>query len=137
LATLFEAYATKEQRSVLRFFFFFWWAEGLGAKDMNKEMFPLYGGKCLSRKAVNNWVQKFCQGRSKVADNARSGAKVVETTVKRLLCCGFRRADKAVGQVYQCWWWMCRAINVFPKFEYHMFYVLYPFVTYLLTVPRI
>jgi hypothetical protein len=22
-------------------------------------------------------------------------------------------------------------------FEYHMFYVLYPFVTYLLTVPRI
>jgi hypothetical protein len=25
----------------------------------------------------------------------------------------------------------------FPRFEYHMFYVLYPFVTYLLTLPRI
>jgi hypothetical protein len=25
----------------------------------------------------------------------------------------------------------------FSKFEYHMFYVFYPFVTYLLTVPRI
>jgi hypothetical protein len=26
--------------------------------------------------------------------------------------------------------------NVFSRFEYHMFYVLYPFVTYLLTFPR-
>jgi hypothetical protein len=25
----------------------------------------------------------------------------------------------------------------FSRFEYHMFYVLYPFVTYLLTLPRI
>jgi hypothetical protein len=32
---------------------------------------------------------------------------------------------------------ICREINVFPRFEYHMFYVLYPFVTYLLTLPRI
>jgi hypothetical protein len=57
---------------------------------------------------------------------------VVETTVKRLLCCGFRRTGKAMGQMYQCWW-SCREINVFSGFEYHMFYVLYPFVTYLLT----
>jgi hypothetical protein len=27
-------------------------------------------------------------------------------------------------------------INVFSRFEYHMFYVLYPFVAYLLTLPR-
>jgi hypothetical protein len=27
--------------------------------------------------------------------------------------------------------------NVFSRFEYHMFYVLYPVVTYLLTFPRI
>jgi hypothetical protein len=27
-------------------------------------------------------------------------------------------------------------MNVFPKFEYHTFYVLYPFVTSLLTLPR-
>jgi hypothetical protein len=31
---------------------FFLWAKGLSAKDINKEMFPVYGGKCLSRKAV-------------------------------------------------------------------------------------
>jgi hypothetical protein len=27
-------------------------------KDIYKEMFPVYGGKGLSRKAVRNWVEK-------------------------------------------------------------------------------
>jgi hypothetical protein len=63
---------------------------------------------------------------------------VAETTMKILLCCGFRRTVKATGQVYQCWWRICREINFFlSMFEYHVFYVLYPFVTYLLTLPRI
>jgi hypothetical protein len=34
----------------------FLWAKGLNAKDIHKELFPLYLGKCLSRKAVHNWV---------------------------------------------------------------------------------
>jgi hypothetical protein len=38
-------------------------------KGYHKEMFPLYGGKCLSCKAVHNWVKKFSQGRSKVVDD--------------------------------------------------------------------
>jgi hypothetical protein len=99
-------------------------------------MYPVYGGKCLSRKAVHNWVEEFSQGRSKVADDARPDAEVAETPVKRLLCCGFRRTGKAMGQVYQCWWRICREINVLPGFEYHMFYVLYPFVSCLLTLAR-
>jgi hypothetical protein len=41
----------------------FLWAKRLNAKDIHKEMFPVYGGKCLSRKAVHNWVKKFSQGR--------------------------------------------------------------------------
>jgi hypothetical protein len=42
-----------------------------------------------------------------------------------------------MGQVYQCWWRICREINAFFfRFEYHMFYILYPSVTYLLTLPR-
>jgi hypothetical protein len=45
-------------------------------------MFPDYGRKCLSRKAVLNWVEKFCQGRSKVADD--------ETGVRR----GLRQQSK-------------------------------------------
>jgi hypothetical protein len=64
------------------------------------------------------------------------GAEVTETTVKILLCCGFRRTDKAMGQVYQCWWRVCREINMFSSFEYHIFYVLCPFVIYLHTLPR-
>jgi hypothetical protein len=39
-----------------------------------------------------------------------------------------------MGQVYQCWWRICREINVFSRFEYHMFYILYPFVANLLTL---
>jgi hypothetical protein len=44
---------------------------------------------------------------------------------------------KAMGQVYQCLWKICREINVFSRFEYHMSYVLHPSATYLLTFPRI
>jgi hypothetical protein len=40
------------------------------------------------------------------------GAEVAETTVKRLPRCGFRRTGKAMGQVYQCCWWIWREINV-------------------------
>jgi hypothetical protein len=39
-----------------------------------------------------------------------------------------------MGQMYQCWCRICREINFFFRFEYHMFYPLYPFVTYLLTL---
>jgi hypothetical protein len=48
---------------------FFLWAKELSAKDIRREMFPVYGGKCLSRKAIHNWFKKFSQGRSKVADD--------------------------------------------------------------------
>jgi hypothetical protein len=46
------------------------WAKGLNAKDIHEEMFPVYGGKWLSCKVVHNWVEKFSQGHSKVADDA-------------------------------------------------------------------
>jgi hypothetical protein len=133
MATVFEDSNIEEQRSVLLFL----WTEGLSAKDIHKEMFPVYGGKCVSRKAVHSWVEKFSQGLSKVADYTLPSAEMDETTVKRLLCCGFRRTGKAMGQVYRCWWRICREISVsFSSFEYHMLYVVYPFVTYLLTLPR-
>jgi hypothetical protein len=45
-------------------------------------MFPVYDGKCLSCKAVHNSVEKFSQGRWKVADDARSGADVTEDSQK-------------------------------------------------------
>jgi hypothetical protein len=45
---------TEEQRSVVRFL----WAKEFNAKDIHKEMFPVYGGKYLSRKAIHNWIEK-------------------------------------------------------------------------------
>jgi hypothetical protein len=63
------------------------------------------------------------------------GAWVPETTVKILLCCGFQHTGKAIGQVYQCWSMICRERVVFSIFGNHIFYILYQFVTYLLTLP--
>jgi hypothetical protein len=54
-------------------------------KNVNKETFPVYDGKCLSPKAVHNWVEIFSQGRSKFADDAQLRAEVAMKTVKRLL----------------------------------------------------
>jgi hypothetical protein len=62
---------------------------------------------------------------------------VAEKIVKILLSCWFQRTGNAMEQVYQFWWMICREINVFFRFEYYMFYVLCPFMTYLLTLLRI
>jgi hypothetical protein len=48
MATMFEECSNEEQCSVVRFL----WGKGHNAKNIHKEMFPVYGGKCLSRKAV-------------------------------------------------------------------------------------
>jgi hypothetical protein len=47
MVTVLEECSTEEQRSVVRFL----WAKGLNAKHIHKEMFPVYGGKCLTLKA--------------------------------------------------------------------------------------
>jgi hypothetical protein len=41
MATVFEECITEDQCSVVRFFL---WARGLNAKDIQQEMFPVYGG---------------------------------------------------------------------------------------------
>jgi hypothetical protein len=91
----------------------FLWAQWLDAKDIYKEMFRVYGGKCLSRKAVHNWVEIFSQGHSKVADGGRPGAELAGITVKRVLCCGLGTTGKAMGQAHQSWRRICREINAF------------------------
>jgi hypothetical protein len=48
-----EESTTEEQRSVVRFLS----AKELNAKDIQKQMFPHYFGKCLSHKAVQNRVE--------------------------------------------------------------------------------
>jgi hypothetical protein len=66
MAIVLEECPNEEQRSIVRFL----WAKVLNANIIRKEMFPVYGRKCfLSRKAVQNWVEIFFQGHSKVADD--------------------------------------------------------------------
>jgi hypothetical protein len=63
-------------------------------------MFPVYGGKCLLRKAVHNGVEKFSHGHSKFADDARPGCPVLiatEGTVQRVD--KFIRADRRITTV--------------------------------------
>jgi hypothetical protein len=52
MATVLEGCTTEAHLSVVRFL----WAKGHNAKDIHKEMFPVYDGKCLRRKAVHSWV---------------------------------------------------------------------------------
>jgi hypothetical protein len=47
-----EECITEKQRSVVRLL----WTKGLNAKNIKKEMFRVYGGKCLSSKAVHSCV---------------------------------------------------------------------------------
>jgi hypothetical protein len=66
MATVHEGCTTEEQRSAVRLL----WVKGFSAKDIHKEMFPLYGGKCLLHKVAHNQLDKLPQGRLKVADDA-------------------------------------------------------------------
>jgi hypothetical protein len=78
------------------------WAKELNAKDIHKEMFPVYSGKCLLRNAVHNCVEKFSQGRSKIAEMPDQELKWLRQQSKDFHACGFRRTGKAIGQVHQC-----------------------------------
>jgi hypothetical protein len=121
MATVLAEYTTEDKRYVLRF---------LWAKNSMKRIFI--------KKCFLFTVESVCEvKRFHLTDKRFADDEEVETEVKRLLCCRFQCTGKAIEQVYQCWWRICREINVLSSFEYHIFYVLYPFVTYLWTLPGI
>jgi hypothetical protein len=55
MATMLEEYIIEEQCSVVHCC----GEKDLDVEDIHKKTFPVYGGKCLSHKAVHNWVKKF------------------------------------------------------------------------------
>jgi hypothetical protein len=82
-------------------------------------MFPVYGGQCLSRKAVQNWVANVSPMTKRLKRRGGSGwDNSQKTSMLRV-----SRHCKAMGQVYQCWGRICREINIFSRFKYRMFYV--------------
>jgi hypothetical protein len=66
-----------------------------------KEMFHVYVGKCVSRKAVHISVEKLSQGRSKVADDETELRKWLRQQSKHLYAAGFdalvMRWDKCIS----------------------------------------
>jgi hypothetical protein len=82
MATVLEDCSKKGQSSVASFV-----GKRTQWKGYSQKMFPVYGGKCLSRKAVHKRVEKFSQERSKVADDNSPGRPVeiaTEATVQRV-----------------------------------------------------
>jgi hypothetical protein len=86
MATVLEDCTTEEQRLLLE-------------KDSMQRIFIkkcfLFTVESVCR------VKRFTTGGKRFADDEENEtrAEVAETTVKRLLCCGFRRTSKAMGQV--------------------------------------
>jgi hypothetical protein len=67
IATVLEYCTAQEQHSVMHVL----WA--LNAKDIHKEMFPVYGGKCLSPKLVQNWVTNVSPMTKRLKRRCESG----------------------------------------------------------------
>jgi len=63
---------------------FFVGKKKMEAKDIHKEMLPMYGEHCLSHQAVHNWVQKFLEGRTSIEDEHRAGRLVEIETLETL-----------------------------------------------------
>ena len=67
--------------------FFFLWAKGLSTEEVHREMRPVYGDNCFSRKTVFNWIQVFNKGRQSISDRERPGRSAevsTEATVHRV-----------------------------------------------------
>jgi hypothetical protein len=105
MATVLEVYTTEEQISIIFSY---------GQKDSMRKIFIkkyfLFTVRnfCRLKRFTTAW-QTFRWWRR----GWNGGAEVAETTVERPLCSGFRRTGKTMGQVYQCWWRLCRDINIF------------------------
>jgi hypothetical protein len=62
------------RRAVFCSAFFILQGKLLIANDINKETFPLYGGKCLSLKTVNSWVTNVSLMTKKLKRRCGSGS---------------------------------------------------------------
>jgi hypothetical protein len=116
----------------------FLWAKNMEAKDIHKEMLPMYGEHWLSRLPLV-WPFKtssFGRTLSWRWSGWKSSARVVPTATTIILRRRFPGTCETVGQVLKFVWRLCRKINVvcmslspFNSFQSR-------FVTYLLNRPR-
>jgi hypothetical protein len=69
MVTVLKEYTNEEQYSAVRFL----WAKELTAKDIRKEMFPVYGEKLLSYMAFHNWVPNILLMTKRLKRRCKSG----------------------------------------------------------------
>jgi len=92
------------------------------AKDIHKEMLPMYGEHCLSRQAVHNLVQKFSEGRTSIEDEHRAGRPVEIATpetlqrVEEIIRAERRATVDAVANRYWLFTWPGLQHDAFPAF---------------------
>jgi hypothetical protein len=87
-------------------------------RNFTKNYFlSMVGSVCRTKRFEAGW-QIFADD-EEVETEVR---KWLREQFKRLLCCEFRRTAKAMEQMYECWWRICREINVF--FQVWMLHVL-------------
>ena len=130
---------TIEQCGIVQFL----WATGMAAKDIHKEMLPIYGEHCLSRQAVHNCVQKFSEGWTSIEDEHWVGQLVKEQCVhgsnsnhKNFILQVSRDLWNG-GQVRIFAWRLCWKINVVCMLLSPFVSLQSQFVTYLLTFSHI
>jgi hypothetical protein len=82
-------------------------AKRLDAKDIHKEMFPIYGRKCLSCKAVHNWTEKRGKRFADDEEVETEERKWLRQQTKHFYTAAYSTQSKAMEQVYQCWWRNC------------------------------
>jgi transposase len=69
MAAPLENCTREEQRSVIRFL----WSEGVKPREIHRRMIQQYGGSCMSKRKVYQWVERFQEGRTSVIGEHRSG----------------------------------------------------------------
>jgi hypothetical protein len=115
----------------------FLWAKGMAAKNIHKEMLPMYGEHCLSRQAVHNCVHKFSEERTSIKDEHRVGRPVEIATPAKNFMPQVSRDCEMVGKVFKFVWRLCWKINVVCMSFVSAFVCFHSrFVTYLLTSPH-
>jgi hypothetical protein len=94
METVLEKCITEKQSSVMRFC----WQKDKTQRIFIKKCFLfMVGSVCSVKRFTTRWQTfRWWKGWN-------GGVKVVKTTVKKLLCYGFRRTHKEMEQVYQCW----------------------------------
>jgi hypothetical protein len=106
MMTMLEECPNEQQHSIVLFFFF---SVSKWTQCKGKKYFLFMGVKCFSSETVHTWVANV----SLLTKKLKGGAQVAETTVKRLIFCGFLHTGKVMGQVHECRWRIYREINVF------------------------